>query len=75
MLTIKWFMLNVIHLSIFLYLTPIILLIIIILIIGFLKVTAFGKGDKNGNVGVELYFPTDPGYRDTVSSFILLLVY
>jgi hypothetical protein len=29
-------------------------------------VSAFGTGEKGTAVRVEMYFPTDPGYRDTV---------
>ena len=36
--------------------------------------TAFGTGDAGGKTAVELYFPTDPGYRDTVS-IKLVIVY
>lgn len=48
---------------------------------GFLKVTAIATGTSNGKVKVQFYFPTDPGYRDTVifffffDYFILYLFY
>ena len=32
---------------------------------GFLKVTGFGQGNLGSKVRATLYFPTDPGYRDT----------
>lgn len=35
---------------------------------GFLKVTAIAKGRDNHAAKVTFYFPTDPGYRDTVRS-------
>jgi hypothetical protein len=38
---------------------------------GFLKVTTIGTGSNGGKVHVMFYFPTDPGYRDTVSSYML----
>jgi hypothetical protein len=31
-------------------------------------VTGFATGTKGGKARVEMYFPTDPGYRDTVIS-------
>jgi len=31
----------------------------------FIKITCIGKGDKGSKVKCMLYFPTDPGYRDT----------
>ena len=33
---------------------------------GYLHVTAYAKGDKGSEVKGVFYFPTDPGYRDTV---------
>jgi short subunit dehydrogenase-like uncharacterized protein len=32
---------------------------------GFLQVTAFGTGLRGGQAKAAMYFPTDPGYRDT----------
>ena len=32
---------------------------------GFLRVTGYGTGSQGGKVQASLYFPTDPGYRDT----------
>ena len=32
---------------------------------GFLRVTGHGTGSQGGKVRASLYFPTDPGYRDT----------
>mmetsp|Transcript_14431 Transcript_14431/g.21686 ORF Transcript_14431/g.21686 Transcript_14431/m.21686 type:complete len:500 (+) Transcript_14431:98-1597(+) len=32
---------------------------------GFLNVTAYARGSMGGTVKSEMYFPTDPGYRDT----------
>jgi short subunit dehydrogenase-like uncharacterized protein len=32
---------------------------------GFLRVTGFGTGSQGSKVRASLYFPTDPGYRDT----------
>uniref|UniRef100_A0A7S4G8E6 Uncharacterized protein n=1 Tax=Eutreptiella gymnastica TaxID=73025 RepID=A0A7S4G8E6_9EUGL len=37
---------------------------------GFLKITAFAEGDKGGRVKCWLYFPTDPGYRDTARMLV-----
>lgn len=37
---------------------------------GFLKITGFGKGDKGGEACVSMYFPTDPGYRDTARMLV-----
>jgi hypothetical protein len=34
---------------------------------GFLNVNAIAKGSNGTIVNAELYFPTDPGYRDTVT--------
>lgn len=34
--------------------------------IGFLRVVALGTGSEGSKVRAEFYFPTDPGYRDTV---------
>ena len=33
----------------------------------FLKVDGYGKGSNGSKVRTMIYFPTDPGYRDTVS--------
>ncbi len=35
---------------------------------GFLRVTGVATGSSGGKARVTFYFPTDPGYRDTVSS-------
>lgn len=46
-------------------------------LLGFLKVTAIGFGDskeQQDKVQVELYFPTDPGYRDTVTMVLCACV-
>jgi short subunit dehydrogenase-like uncharacterized protein len=32
---------------------------------GFLRVTGFAKGSGGSKVRATIYFPTDPGYRDT----------
>lgn len=37
---------------------------------GFLKVTAVAKGSNGGSVKATLYFPTDPGYRDTARMLV-----
>ena len=37
---------------------------------GFLKVNAFGVGDRGTKAKVSLYFPTDPGYRDTARMLV-----
>jgi hypothetical protein len=37
---------------------------------GFLKVTALAKGSKGGKVRAVIYFPTDPGYRDTARMLV-----
>jgi len=37
---------------------------------GYLKVTAFGKGDKGSRVASTIYFPTDPAYRDTARMLV-----
>lgn len=42
---------------------------------GYLNVNAFGKGSNGSTVKAELYFPTDPGYRDTVNLFIYYYYY
>jgi hypothetical protein len=34
---------------------------------GFLNVNAVAKGSNGTIVKAEFYFPTDPGYRDTVT--------
>ncbi len=34
---------------------------------GFLRVNAIATGSSGGRVRAAFYFPTDPGYRDTVS--------
>ncbi len=34
---------------------------------GYLKVTAHGLGNKGSRYIASIYFPTDAGYRDTVS--------
>lgn len=34
---------------------------------GFLKITGIGLGSGGTKVHSVFYFPTDPGYRDTVS--------
>jgi short subunit dehydrogenase-like uncharacterized protein len=39
---------------------------------GFLKVTGYGTGSNGSKVKSMIYFPTDPGYRDTVLHLILL---
>ncbi|RYH14330.1 hypothetical protein EON65_33785 [archaeon] len=36
---------------------------------GYLHITAYGYGNKGSKVKAQFYFPTDPGYRDTVSLF------
>lgn len=33
---------------------------------GFLRVTGYAKGTNGGEAKAVFYFPTDPGYRDTV---------
>lgn len=38
---------------------------------GFLRVTGVATGSSGGKVRAVFYFPTDPGYRDTVSSSTL----
>jgi hypothetical protein len=42
---------------------------------GYLKVTAFVTGTKFSKLKSVMYFPTDPGYRDTVSVFISVGLY
>lgn len=37
---------------------------------GFLNVNAIGKGSNGTIVKAELYFPTDPGYRDTARMLV-----
>jgi len=37
---------------------------------GYLKITGIGKGSKGSSVKSTLYFPTDPGYRDTARMLI-----
>lgn len=37
---------------------------------GFLKVTGFGTGSQGSKVRASLYFPTDPGYRDTARMLV-----
>jgi hypothetical protein len=32
----------------------------------FLNLTGFAKGVKGSKVEIKFYFPTNPGYRDTV---------
>lgn len=41
---------------------------------GFLKITAFATGSLNGKVKVQFYFPTDPGYRDTVNFLLNIII-
>jgi hypothetical protein len=36
---------------------------------GFLKITGFATGTNGTKLKSIIYFPTDPGYRDTVSIF------
>jgi hypothetical protein len=38
--------------------------------LGFLKVVGFGKGSKGGQTKATIYFPTDPGYRDTARMLV-----
>ncbi|KAJ1415215.1 Saccharopine dehydrogenase-domain-containing protein [Ochromonadaceae sp. CCMP2298] len=37
---------------------------------GFLRVTGFGTGSNGGKVRAVIYFPTDPGYRDTARMLV-----
>mmetsp|Transcript_31700 Transcript_31700/g.43493 ORF Transcript_31700/g.43493 Transcript_31700/m.43493 type:complete len:491 (-) Transcript_31700:58-1530(-) len=37
---------------------------------GFLRVTAFGSGTNGTKAVASLYFPTDPGYRDTARMLV-----
>jgi short subunit dehydrogenase-like uncharacterized protein len=38
--------------------------------IGFLKVTAIGESDAGTKATAMIYFPTDPGYRDTARMLV-----
>lgn len=38
--------------------------------LGYLKVTAYSKGSAGQSCKVTLYFPTDPGYRDTARMLV-----
>ncbi len=38
----------------------------VMVLAGFLKVTGFAVGSRGTKVKSTFYFPTDPGYRDTV---------
>ena len=42
----------------------------ILFCLGFLKVSAFGKGSNGTKVKAVFYFPTDPGYRDTARMLV-----
>lgn len=37
---------------------------------GFLKITGFGTGSNGTKVKTMIYFPTDPGYRDTARMLV-----
>lgn len=37
---------------------------------GYLKITAYGKGSEGGKAKAIIYFPTDPGYRDTARMLV-----
>jgi len=37
---------------------------------GFLRVTGFGSGSGGSKVRASIYFPTDPGYRDTARMLV-----
>lgn len=43
---------------------------LLITVLGFLKVTTIAVGDGGANVRSEIYFPTDPGYRDTARMLV-----
>lgn len=43
---------------------------LLITVLGFLKVTTIAIGDGGAKVRSEIYFPTDPGYRDTARMLV-----